>query len=343
MLILLIIISCVVFIDFDVSFLGQELMSPSAQLFDLFPYWRATARGLVIIEFCLTSLAVILTNKLFHLYSNKIFKTILIIFTVLGTFLQTGLNPFHNNFTVSKLNGDNVFNFIKDLNEDPKNVTLTSWGDFEGYGMWISYSNLKSSNNVFYHSAFTSLNMNSMSFMDPQFMCNHEIIKSNLFIILNVPSKGVDLVTIPYFKRIATFGSVRSPNSFDIVFQKEGSPNFKNSKSYPSFYRDKLQILNREFSLFVINSSNTSINIAPISDKYLGMNAKFTLGLSSDTDAEFVFIVRNSSYKFFTKPQKITQVNIPVLIGDNITIKRIYPSTNENRPFYISSPHTSTC
>jgi hypothetical protein len=343
MLISLIIISCVIFIDFDVTFLGQDFISPSAQLFDLFPYWRSTARGLVVIEFCLTSLAVILTNRLFYLYSNKIFKTFLMIIIVLGTFFQTGLNPFHNNFTITKLKGDNVFNFLKYLNEYPKNISLTSWGEFEGYGMWITYSNLKVSNNIFYHSVFTSLNMNSMSFMDPQFMCNHEIIKSNFLVILNVPSEEVDLITIPYFKRIASFDSVRIPNSFDIVFKKDRSPNFKNSKSYPAFYREDLQILNREFSLFVINSSNTSIKIAPVSDKYLGMNAKFNFGLSSDSYAEFVFVVRNSRYNFFTQPQKITQVNIPVLIGDNISIKRIYPSTKENSPFYISSPHTSTC
>jgi hypothetical protein len=148
---------------------------------------------------------------------------------------------------------------------------------------------------------------------------------------------------VPFYNRIATFDSVNGSNSFDIIFKKESTSNFKNAKSYPSFYRDNLQILNREYSLYVINSKSTFINISPIFDKYLGMNAQLYLGLSSDSNAKFIFKVRNSSYNFFTQSQQITQVKIPVIVGDDVRIERIYPLNKENIPFYISSPHTSTC
>jgi len=344
MITIAIIVFCFVyFIYFDLIILGKDLELPSEIFFKYFPYWRVSARGLVVLEFSVTILAIQLLEPLWNFENKKIGNNFLLLILLIATLFQSGFHPITVNYSITKMNNDNIFSFIKSLGIKSNGVSLSSWNDFTGYGMWIAYAGIKVPNSFFDYSNSTNFFENSMSYSDPQFLCHQKIIGSPYIAYLDVPPQSIENINIRHHERIGIFRSTRNPNNFDVLFRKNSNILIKSPNGYPSFDRSNLKILNKDFSLFVNTSNVLDIQIRNIKTRKPLKPTNFVFGISTLYNSEMIIELNNIQLLRQKTTEEVAQITIPVELGDKLKFYAIPSNGEKVNTIYVSSPHLTDC
>jgi hypothetical protein len=182
-----------------------------------------------------------------------------------------------------------------------------------------------------------------MSFADPQFLCHQKFLGSQYLAFLDVPNDLLKSFDSDNYVKVAKFESTRNPNNFDLLFKKSSKITSKSPIGYPSFERTSLQILNKDFSLFVIKSDKITIKIKDLPNSNSIRTSKLKLGVSTLYDSTIRIKRDDIILTFFTSTGKVTIIDLPVKLGDELLLTSIPKNFQRDNVTYISSPYLEGC